>query len=243
MSDDLQQIQNEQQAIAALTHYRTAWTAAKEKSALAKGHALQGPNGASDIKLPIEDHSDVKDAVATVHFVKGIPANSVQGTYPRPSETTGCNAPRTAIMGRHPPEAKPPSDVESNSARNKPRTRGRPNDLTFGAEFRSFRGIEVRSGTKSDTIIAEGCAVRYSPVVSQIRDESGTFGEEVMPGAATNALNRRDADVKWVINHGAGGSLPLARYCPSKGIDTLKLDERNDGLHFRAEMSAVTAIG
>lgn len=99
-----------------------------------------------------------------------------------------------------------------------------------GTEQRSTSSAFKLSSGGKDTATIEGCAIRYSPIVSTIRDHIGTFGEEVMP----TALNGADiSDIRLLANH---AGIPMARHCPAKGIDTLQLDNRADGLYFRASI-------
>lgn len=67
----------------------TVWNTAKEKVALAKGHALQDPVDKNNVVLPIEDHSDVSDAVATAHFVKSIPQSTVHAHIVKQAKRIG----------------------------------------------------------------------------------------------------------------------------------------------------------
>ena len=113
--------------------------------------------------------------------------------------------------------------------------------ISYGVEERNTSSQFKVSDDGKDTGYVDGCFVRYSPTVTQIRDNGpgGGFGEEVMPGALKGADT---SDIKFVINHGAGGQLPLARWCPSKKIDTLQLDERKDGVYFRAAVPLTSQL-
>lgn len=114
----------------------------------------------------------------------------------------------------------------------KPRHRNAEGASLFeyiGTETRSTSGtFAVEPGKDDDHAIVRGSAIRYSPVVSKIRDALGEFGEEVKPGALTGADT---SDVRFLVNH---DGVPLARYCPSKNIRTLELDDRSDGLYYKA---------
>jgi HK97 family phage prohead protease len=88
--------------------------------------------------------------------------------------------------------------------------------------------IETRSSGKSGQLRFEG----YASVTERAYD-LGPFMEVIASGAFANTL-RTDPDVSFLVNHGIGGSIPLAR--TTNG--SLKLNEDNVGLHFVANVNA-----
>ena len=91
------------------------------------------------------------------------------------------------------------------------------------------RGVQYRTAemrAAEDEMIVEG----YAAVFNSITD-LGPFKERIAPGAFSDVL---DNDVRLLINH---DGVPLAR----TSNNTLKLEEDEDGLHYRAMLSDTQA--
>ena len=91
------------------------------------------------------------------------------------------------------------------------------------------RGVQYRTAemrAADDEMIVEG----YAAVFNSITD-LGPFRERIAPGAFSDVL---DNDVRLLINH---DGVPLAR----TSNNTLKLEEDEDGLYYRAMLSDTQA--
>ena len=221
---------------------KAKYSAQQKQSMLSTGHAILSP-ATGLASYPILDHEDVKNAVKSVGL-GAAPDDAIRRHIIKNADRVGAN---------HliPASWRPDGTKQTNSKRpHKPRmTRSEKRarqaaavdiaPVSYGTEQRSTSSAFKVSDDGKDTAFIDGCAIRYSPTVSQIRDASGAFGEEVMPGALKGADT---SDIKFVINHGQGGTLPLARWCPAKKIDTLQLDDRKDGLHFRAAVPLTSQL-
>ena len=83
-----------------------------------------------------------------------------------------------------------------------------------------------------------GKPIVYSPVSYQVFDAgpSGYFNETMMAGCANDRTGKRDAI--FVINHGAGGTLPLAR----ESAGTLKLPDSSSALCMEADLDPASHL-
>jgi HK97 family phage prohead protease len=97
----------------------------------------------------------------------------------------------------------------------------------FGAHLSRRRS--VRSSTTATGTVVTGTPIVYG-VPYTVHDAFGTYEETMVPGVARQVLSE-DPDVRFLINHGEGGTLPLAR-TPS----TMTLQDAPTGLNFTATL-------
>lgn len=90
-------------------------------------------------------------------------------------------------------------------------------------ERRYLRGVELRTeGDGLPTITG------YAVVFNAMSEPIFGFREQVLPGACRTALDDPNLDVRALNNHDP--SQLLGRYCPSKGVNTLRMMEDSKGL-------------
>lgn len=75
--------------------------------------------------------------------------------------------------------------------------------------------------------IVDGMAI----VFNSLSEDLGGYFEIIEPTAIDEEL-LQNSDIKYLYQHDDNTVPPLARYCPKKGIDTLKLELRSDGLRY-----------
>ena len=215
--------------------WRAVFSDADRKKLAAQGHALPDgsfpirPGNKTDLLNAIKaaplggaPTKQIHEHIAKHWAAEGHPKLPVMPAW----LTAGKSKPHDSV---HPPEG---VTTTSSKPRRGPRHRavrsGAIEVVSYGIEQRATSSQFTVSDDGKDTAYIDGCAIRYSPTVSQIRDSEGKFAEEVMPGALKGADT---SDVRFLVNH---AGVPMARWCPDKKIDTLQLDDRKDGLYFRA---------
>jgi len=91
-----------------------------------------------------------------------------------------------------------------------------------------------RSAIRSSSASSTGAVVTGVPIVYEssylVHDSFGSYQETMQVGVARSVL-AKNPDVRFLINHGEGGTLPLAR-TPS----TMTLNDTPTGLHIRATL-------
>jgi HK97 family phage prohead protease len=117
--------------------------------------------------------------------------------------------------------------LKQSNSRRKERHRAVP----LMPEVRHWRatGLEVREASKTNELVITGTPIVYDTPYSVV-DMFGEFTERMMPGVATDAL-QRGADVRFLFNH---DGLPLARSTSG----TLTLHESASQLDFEARLDA-----
>lgn len=206
-------------------HYRTKWDAKSESKALAAGHALKKPDGS--VALPIEDHSDVADAVTTAHFVKGIAPDKVHAHIAVQAKRIGALHLVPKAWGGTKPDA-----AETKSRKQRHRSDRARVERAYGTEFRTHvdpKTLEVRASNEGETYNLSGRGLVYG-LRTPITDHIGTFGEVNERGCVQNL---KTADVRLLIGHDSG-SIPLARTASG----TMQLRDEPDGLYFDAQLSS-----
>lgn len=108
------------------------------------------------------------------------------------------------------------------------RRKGRASLMAKTRERRTLQteGLQLRSEGADGALTLEGYAC-----LTGVKYDMGFYSEEVAPGAFRRTLSE-GPDVQLLVNHGMGGSLPLARTVSG----TLSLEEDHRGLRVTASL-------
>jgi HK97 family phage prohead protease len=119
---------------------------------------------------------------------------------------------------------------QENAARTR-RRKERHRAIPLDREVRHFvaTGLEVRAQGDSDEITITGKPIMYETPYT-VRDAFGEFEERMMPGCASDLLER-GTDCRFLLNH---DGLPMARTTAG----TLRLWDTPEALNFEAKLDA-----
>ena len=126
------------------------------------------------------------------------------------------------------------TEVEPDTSAEQPSVRkNRHRAVPLVNEFRVMSGaggvsrlVEVRAGTKKNTMVVEGEPIVYDTRYD-VHDMFGAFREQILKGALTDVLD--EVDTRLLLNH---DGLALARNTSG----TMELADSDSGLKFEAEL-------
>jgi HK97 family phage prohead protease len=99
--------------------------------------------------------------------------------------------------------------------------------------IRSFRS-EMVLDEREDGFYVQGWAIRFNEPSNVLTENGKQFREVIDPASVAMPLADKDVDIIFNYNH--DDNKMLARYNPSMGVDTLRLEQRSEGVWVEAKL-------